>query len=229
MDEAALARLHYELIDGLIEHGRCPSNAEVAGRIGVSAGEVEGLLRDLASIHGVVLHPHVCAPWIIHPFSLTPTLNWIAGDRGSWWAPCVWCALGVAVLVRGKTRIHTRFGAEVEPLSIEVEDGELVRGEGIWVHFAIPPSRAWDNVHQHCSLVLPFRTQADIERWCIRHGVPMGEPVRLTQVARLAKAWYGSHADPQWRKWSVAEAQEIFARVGLTSEFWELEAKAGKF
>jgi hypothetical protein len=229
MDEQALSRLHYELVHGLVEQGACPTNAELSKTLGLSESEVEGQLRELAAIHGVVLHPHVCAPWVIHPFSTTPTLNWVAGDRGSWWAPCVWCAIGVAVVVGGRTTIHTRFGAESEPLVIDLEDGRLVRGEGIWVHFAIPPAHAWDNVHQHCSMVLPFRTTADIEKWCGRHGVRMGQAVRLTQVAKLARAWYGSHSSPEWKKWSVADAQEIFTQVGLTSDFWKLEAKEGKF
>lgn len=229
MDEQILSLLHYELVHGLVERGACPSNAELGRAVGRSEGEIEESLRDLAAIHGVVLHPHVCRPWVVHPFSLTPTLNWVTGDRGSWWAPCIWCALGVAVVVGGKTRIHTRFGAESEPLVIDVDEGNLVRGEGVWVHFAIPPAQAWDNVHQHCSLVLPFRSTADIEKWCQRHGVQSGEPVRLSQVAKLARAWYGSHGDPQWRKWSVAEAQEIFDRVGLTSDFWRLDGKTGKF
>jgi hypothetical protein len=185
-------------------------------------------MRDLAAIHGVVLHPHVCEPWVIHPFSLTPTINWTRSEKGSWWAPCVWCALGVTALVGGQTRIHTRYGAEAEPLVIEVADGLPAR-EDVWVHFAIPPVRAWDNVHQHCALVLPFHSEAEIGDWCYRYGVPMGQAVPLRQVARLAGEWYGTHASPQWRKWSVAEAQKIFTRAGLDAEFWQLRARSGHF
>src|SRR5581483_6199902 len=184
---------------------------------------------DLAAIHGVVLHPHVCEPWIVHPFSLTPTLNWIESERASWWAPCVWCALGVAALAGGRVGIHTRFGAEGEALMIEVNDGVPEDVENVFVHFAVPPARAWDNVHQHCSLVLPFHSADDVRGWCERHGQSMGEVVPLIQVARLARLWYGRHADPDWRKWSIAEAQDIFTQAGLTSGFWRLESRAGKF
>jgi hypothetical protein len=227
-DQEALSRLHYELIHGLIQNSACPSNSALSETLGVNETEVQDLLRELAAIHGVVLHPHACEPWILHPFSLTPTIHWIQGGAGSWWAPCVWCALGVAVLVGGSTRIHTRYGAETEPLVIEVRNGRPVQ-QDMWVHFAIPPARAWDNVHQHCSLVLPFHSPEDVGDWCQRHGVAMGEVLPLQDVARLAQAWYGSHANRQWRKWTIAEAQEIFSGVGLTSEFWSLRPRGGHF
>jgi hypothetical protein len=99
----------------------------------------------------------------------------------------------------------------------------------ISVHFAIPPARAWNNVHQHCSLVLPFDSPESICGWCERHGVAMGEAVPLQAVAALARGWYGSHASPHWRKWTVDQAQDIFTRAGLISEFWRLQARPGHF
>jgi hypothetical protein len=228
-NRATLSRLHYEIIHGLIESGTCPSNTELANRMSIPLIEIKELLRALSDIHGVVLHPHASRPWIVHPFSLTPTVNWIEGTRTSWWAPCVWCALGVANLVGGEVRIHTRFGAEGETLTIPVIDGTPVGLDEIVVHFAIPPARAWENVHEHCSLVLPFRSIEQIEGWCSRHGMTFGQSVPLPQVARLAKVWYGFHGDPGWHKWTVSEAQEIFHRAGLQSEFWDLDPKPGEF
>jgi hypothetical protein len=229
MDERELSRVHYLLVRGLIDSGKCPTSTELAGRLAMSVADVEALLRGLSDIHGVVLHPHACEPWIVHPFSTTPTPNWVEGQDRGWWAPCIWCALGVATLVGGEVAIHTRYGAESEPLVIPVRDGEPEGFDELWVHFAIPPRRAWDNVHQHCALVLPFRSPQDITAWCGRHGVPAGQSVPLLQVARLARSWYGAHANPAWRKWTVPEAQEIFRRSGLTSAFWDLGSATGRF
>ena len=228
-DETALQQLHYELIRGLVEQGACPSNADLARVMRTTTAVVEESLRSLADIHGVVLHPHVCEPWIVHPFSLTPTINWLEGRRGGWWAPCVWCALGVANLAGGEVRLHTRYGGEVEVLTIDLVDGQPVGFQEIYIHFAIPPARAWDNVHQHCSTVLPFRSPAEIQRWCDRHRLPFGEAVPLPQVALLASAWYGSHLDQNWHKWTMAEAQDIFHAAGLRSDFWNLGASSGTF
>jgi len=226
-DETSLARVHHALIRSLIDSGGCPKNSELARHLGISTAQVEERLYKLSEIHGVVLHPHVCEPWVVHPFSVTPTLNWVEGANASWWAPCIWCACGVAVLAGGEVRIHTRFGAEAAPLVIRVVAGQAVDAQpvdvdDVWVHFAIPPSRAWQNVHLHCSMVLPFRSQEDVSDWCDRYKLPHGEAVPLHQVARLARLWYGTHADVNWHKWTTAEAQRLFHQAGLTSSFWKL-------
>jgi hypothetical protein len=228
-DENSLSRLHYELIRGLIERSACPANSELASQLGASTPQIEEFLRGLADIHGLVLHPHVCEPWVVHPFSVTPTLNWVEGRGRGWWAPCIWCAFGVATLVGGDVRIHTRLGGEAEVLTIPTRNGLPLGLEEVWVHFAIPPVRAWQNVHQHCAMVLAFSSREEIREWCERYRLPQGEAVRLAQVARFAQLWYGRHADRNWRKWTVAEAQGLFHQAGLRSAFWELDARDGKY
>ena len=228
-EDAHVNAVHYRLVRGIVENSSFPSNPELASRMDLPVTEIERLLRLLSGIHGVVLHPHVCEPWIVHPFSSTPTIHWIEGERGAWWAPCVWCAFGVAAVVGGRVRIHTRVGGEAEPIVISVSNGEPENAKDLRVHFAIPPAQAWQNVHQHCSMVLAFRSPEDIHVWSERYGLPHGEAVPVEQVARLARAWYGTHGEPTWRKWTIAEAQEIFHRAGLTSPFWDLGAKSGKF
>ena len=227
--EVPTSLIHRELIRALIDTGNCPSRLELAERLDAPVAEVERQLFELASIHGVVLHPHVCEAWLVHPFSTTPTAHWIEGTGGSWWAPCTWCALGISTLVGGATRIHARIGAEAEPCVISVLDGQPVGQEDLWVHFAIPPAQAWQNVHQHCAMVLPFRSRADILTWCERHRLPHGEDVPLSQVAQLAGLWYGTHGNADWHKWTIAEAQEIFRRAGLVSSFWNLGNKDGRY
>jgi hypothetical protein len=214
--------LHYEIVKGLLETGACPSNAQLAESLGFGREELERQLRDLADLHGLVLHPHVCEPWVVHPFSLTPTLNWVQGPRHGWWAPCVWCAFGIAALVDGETSIHTRLAGEDRAIVIHGD-------EDLWVHFAIPPAQAWQNVHQHCAMVLPFATRDEIPAWCARHRLPLGEAVPLAQVKTMAKLWYGNHARLDWKKWTVAEAQQIFEQAGLRSHFWDLGVRSGRF
>jgi hypothetical protein len=38
----------------------------------------------------------------------------------------------------------------------------------------------------------------------------------------LAHAWYQDRADPSWRRKPAAEAQRLFAAIGLQGDFWRL-------
>jgi hypothetical protein len=220
--------LHHALIRGLIDRGRVPGNAQLGRELGLGPGDLELALQRLAASHSLVLHPHRCEPWIVHPFSTSPTHTWVArGERG-WWAPCLWCALGITALASGEVVIHTRIGGEHEPLRIPVRDG-VPAADGLWAHFPEPPRLAWANVHHFCARLLPFRSPAEITAWGERHGLPVGEAVPLAQLADLARRWYGRHADPEWRKATVAEAAAVFRAAGLTGGFWQLEPRAGTF
>ena len=220
-----LADVHAALIQRFLSEGYLPAMEHIASSLEISPQELTSRLSELAELHGLVLHPHAAEPWVVHPFSTTPTLHYVEGQKYGWWAPCIWCALGIAQLAGGEVRIHTRLGAETEPTILEVKDGVPLHADGIYVHFSIPPRQAWNNVHQHCALVLPFRSQAEISNWCKAHGQAYGEAVTLETTASLARRWYGPYAQSSWRKWTVGQAQQIFHDSGLTSSFWELSGK----
>ena len=221
--------VHTYLIQQLLSVGFIPARDHVASQLEVTTSEIEDAYKRLSDGHGLVLHPHVAEPWVIHPFSLSPTLNWVEKGSMGWWAPCIWCALGIATLAGGEVRIDTRLGAEREPLSILVRDGVVASTEPLLAHFAVPPKHAWNNVHLHCALLLPFRSVSQVESWCEKHAVPLGEAIPLEQAASLAREWYGAYADVHWHKWSKAEAQSIFRKVGLNSAFWDLGSDLGGF
>src|SRR5258707_785686 len=104
------AEVHHAFIDQLRRTGRAPSRHEVSAALARPVDDIEQALRRLSASHGVVLHPHVCEPWVIHPFSLSPTATWVQqGERG-WWAPCIWCGFGIAALAGGSAVIHGRIG-----------------------------------------------------------------------------------------------------------------------
>ena len=220
----AVGEAHTAIIQQLLITGQCPNRSQLASQLHTTEEDVTARLCRLEQTHGIVLHPHEPEPWVIHPFSTTPTLHWVDSGTRSWWAPCIWCALGIATLASGYVQIHTRIGAENKPLVINVEGGHpLSAFEDIVVHFSIPPRLAWGNVHQHCALVLPFESAEDIVRWCKVHKQSVGEIVPLRQVAHLARLWYRTYAGKDWQKWTVSQAQGIFQSAGLTSSFWQLE------
>ena len=229
-DAAVDTAVHHALVRALIDTGRVPPKSDLAARLGIEPGELERALHRLARSHSLVLHPHAPEPWLVHPFSTSPTHTWIARGNDGWWAPCLWCGLGVATLVGGDLVVHTRLGGEATPIAIPVTDGRPRAGApALCAHFPAPPRTAWDNVHHFCARLLPFRNSDEVEAWCVRHGLPRGEVLALDQLADLARRWYGGHARPDWRKWTVAEAAAIFRDAGLTGEFWQLESRDGSF
>jgi hypothetical protein len=232
MRQSALSsQLHHVIITGIIQFGAAPSLDELSRALRLTPLEVRAGLAELEQAHGIVLHPGSGEPWVIHPFALSPTATWVESGRGGFWAPCMWCALGITALV-GDATIHTRLAGEREPLELHVQAGRA-NHEKLLVHFARPPREAWANVHHFCAMVLPFRCEADIDAWSARHRLPRGRAVPLPQLAELAARWYGRHADADWLKWTRTEAQSIFHSVGLTDEFWRLvgsdEEASGRF
>ena len=211
----------------MIDRGRPALLWEMAGELETSIPALLQSLRRLEANHGYVPPPGTVDPWVIHPFSTTPTLFYVFGSDRGWWAPCIWCAFGVAVLVGGEVRISTTLGGETEPCVIAF-DGS-VSPSGLVAHFPIKVADAWDNVHRHCASTLVFESEREIDEWCDRHGIQKGEIVPLQTVADLAKAWYGRHLDPEWVKPTAAEAQAVFATVGLTSEHWHLPGGDERF
>jgi len=214
-------RVHHALLSEIIASGRAPDGAALAERLGATIEELEPSLARLDANHGVVLHPGTSRVWIVHPFSVSPTLNWVAGARHGWWAPCLWCGFGVALLVGEDVEIATRLGAEREDLRLHVSGGQLEE-RGLVVHFPLPPRQAWDNVHHFCASLLAFRGERELRAWSQRHGIGPGTALPIETLFELARHWYGRHLAPDWRKHSVAEAQAIFERVGLTGDFWRL-------
>jgi hypothetical protein len=191
-------------------------------------GEIEGALRRLHDAHGLVLQPSSFEIWLAHPFSAAPSGVWVAAADRGWWSPCMWCAAGVVALAAPSATIHTRYAGEHEPAALAVRGGLGIDAD-VLVHFPIPPRDAWSNVAYWCSLVLPFRDAAQVDDWCRRHGFARGALVPWPQVLELGRVWYARHLDADFRKWSLAEAQAIFAQVGLCDSFWQLPEREGSF
>lgn len=219
--------VHHTVLEHIVRTGHAPTVDELAATLTTSRSEVELSLRRLAEGHGLVLHPTSSEVTIAHPFALRPTATWVDAGTHGWWAPCLWCAFGIATLVESEVSIHARLAGEREAMALPVFPGEIVESD-LLVHFALPPRSAWDDVAFFCSTVLPFRSRAQCKAWCSRHRLPYGELVPIGQVQDLATAWYSRHLDRDWVKWTAAEAQEIFRKVGLTSAFWELDPKSGE-
>jgi hypothetical protein len=73
-----------------------------------------------------------------------------------------------------------------------------------------------------CSSFQPFHAEADVDAWCARHDLPKGAVLTMPVLWAFASDWYGKHLDQPWRKRSLDDVRALFARHGLTGEFWRV-------
>jgi hypothetical protein len=70
--------------------------------------------------------------------------------------------------------------------------------------------------------MLAFRSEAHVDEWCRQRRIEKGAVFTLEQAWQLAHAWYSDKLSPEWRRAMPDEAQALFARIGLTGDFWRL-------
>ncbi|TMD20115.1 MAG: hypothetical protein E6I98_05805 [Chloroflexi bacterium] len=66
--------------------------------------------------------------------------------------------------------------------------------------------------------MLLFSSEEHLER----SGKPKGAVMTPEQMGRLADTWYHDRDDPEWRRRSADEAEEVFTEIGLKGDFWSL-------
>lgn len=220
--------LHHRIIKFIIDEGYAPDVGQLAWLLGHSDKEIEAGLQRLQDNHGVVLHPNSSKIWVIHPFSLAPTNFMVRQGNLEWWGNCAWCSLGIAALVKGDVTITTTLGADGERVGIHIKDGKLQETD-YWIHFPVPMKNAWDNVIYTCSTMLFFEDKNRIEEWCKKHNINKGDVQPIAKVWEFSKAWYGGHLDPNWKKWTAAEAKQIFKEHGLRHVVWQLPESEERF
>lgn len=70
--------------------------------------------------------------------------------------------------------------------------------------------------------MLLFRSEEHVERWRTERDLPRGMSLSMQQQWDLACVWYADRADPDWTRRTPAEAEAVFASIGLTGPFWSL-------
>lgn len=89
--------------------------------------------------------------------------------------------------------------------------------------------KAWDNVMYTCSNMLVFENEKQIDTWTQQHRISKGDIQSIENIWNFSKEWYGNHLNPQWEKWTVSEAKQLFQKFGLTHDIWHLEVSKERF
>ena len=70
--------------------------------------------------------------------------------------------------------------------------------------------------------MLIFRSEEHVVRWCNARDLTPGALLSLEQTWALASEWYRDKVQPDWRRHTVEETEDLLARIGLTGAFWSL-------
>ncbi len=205
----------------IAERGHAPGLAGLAAAAQADEATVAQSLGRLDEGHALLLHPHKCEPWVVHPFALSAGGCWVETPARGYWANCLWCGLGIAACLDSDAVVTTRLGGESETVRYHVSNGRLTETDGIF-HLPVPAAHWWDNVIFACASFQPFADEADIDPWCERHAIPRGAVMTLDRLWPFAGDWYGGCLEQGWRKRGPDEVRALFAAHGLTGPFWEI-------
>ena len=67
-----------------------------------------------------------------------------------------------------------------------------------------------------------LRSEEHLQRWLRAHGGRSGESLTAPLLNELARRWWWTRVEPDWRPRPVADSQAILEDLGLTGEFWRL-------
>lgn len=70
--------------------------------------------------------------------------------------------------------------------------------------------------------MLVFENEKQINDWTRRHNIPKGDVQPVDKIWAFSKKWYGRHLNPEWTKWTVIEAKQIFRDFELEGKIWDL-------
>ena len=147
MDAALLDReVRLAIYRTIVDEGRPPTPAEVAGSLGVAAADVEDAYRRLADGRAIVLAPGTPYVWMANPFSAIPTPFEVTVGGRSYFGNCIWDALGIPACLHADATIRTFCPDCSEPISLEVRGDTLDAPHDAAIHFAVPAARWWEDI-----------------------------------------------------------------------------------
>jgi len=215
-DTQRLRELRQVVYREFVEQGHPPTAAEAARRLNLGVEEVLAGWGRLHDAHALVLDADRLEVRMAHPFSARPMHFVVASDEQKWWGGCAWDSFGIMAALDQQVLVATTCVGCGRPLAL-LADPAVEPPEPYVARFQVPAARWWDDVVQTCST---------IRLACGPDHAPDGEVVDLPTMWRLGKVWYGDRLHDDHRRRTPEEATAVFAGLGLTGRFWDLDAAA---
>lgn len=107
---------------------RAPKIAKVLGR---EIDKIKAALKQLAANKVLILAPNDGDIWAANPFCAVPSGFRVHAAGKTYWAICIWDALGIAAALRSNASIEATCGDCGEAMRLEVMNDGLSGAEGI--------------------------------------------------------------------------------------------------
>lgn len=124
----------------MLRNEKSPTVREIATALGFPVAKVRAALARLSESHAFMQQENG-ELWRVAPFSCIPTAFPVTVAKKTWFANCIWDALGIPAMLGKDAEIKAACGCCNYDMPLEVHDGKLSSNRGV-IHIAIP-AREW--------------------------------------------------------------------------------------
>ena len=138
-------KVRFHVYDTVLNSGKIPTAAETAHSLGQTEDEIGASFTRLADAHILVLQKGRGEILMANPFSAIPTPFLVKTGEKSFYANCIWDAMGVPAMLGQDAVIEASCGCCSTAMTVEIKNQSIEDPKGI-AHFAIPAKRWWDDI-----------------------------------------------------------------------------------
>jgi hypothetical protein len=128
----------------VVASGKAPTVAQAASEMGGSDAQVRAGYARLSESHAFML-TEGGELWRVAPFSALPTAFPVATGGLTYYANCIWDALGIPAMLGQDATIPASCGCCNLEMTLRVKAGSLLPHEGL-IHVAVPARRWYEDV-----------------------------------------------------------------------------------
>jgi len=137
-------RLH--IYDMMVATGQAPSYQATAKQFDITPDEARLAYHRLNAAHALFLRPDSDEIMMAHPLSAVTTDYQVEVDEVTLYANCAWDSLGIPAMLGKDAHITVTHPINRDIITYDVIDGDLLAGDGGYVHFVLPFTQWYDDL-----------------------------------------------------------------------------------
>jgi hypothetical protein len=138
-------RLRQAIWESALTNCVIPTKKQLAILTKSRSSDITLALRELHDAHVIVLQPESGEVLMANPFSAVPTPFEVKSGERTWFANCIWDAMGIAAQAGVPVNVTTSCGCCGDSLTLLVPN-EWLQSDARVVHFSLPARRWWDDI-----------------------------------------------------------------------------------